>query len=93
MLNAGDHVIDRSQIVTLEAANPRRREQAPQQDVLARAFDPAAPTLVARDVDHRREGPVDARPRGLEGRNGAVRRARSGSKLPASATGTGKIVR
>src|SRR5205823_7875532 len=37
-------------------------EQATQQDVLAAPFDTASPALVAGDVDHRREGPVDPRP-------------------------------
>ncbi len=42
---------------------PRTRAAAnrlPEQRILAAAFDAASPALVAGDVDHRREGPVDA---------------------------------
>ena len=61
MLDAGEHALGRSQVIALEALDPGRGEQPPEQHVLAGAFDTAAPTLVAGDVDHRRKGPVDPR--------------------------------
>ena len=61
MLDAGEHALGRPQVIALEALDPRRGEQPPEQHVLAAAFDAAAPALVAGDVDHRREGPVDSR--------------------------------
>ena len=75
---------------------PRTRAAAnrlAEQHVLAAALDTAAPALVAGDVDHRREVPVDARAGRLERRD--LRRAarKSGSKLATSASGTGKMVR
>ena len=66
MLDAGEHVLGRLEVVALEALDPRGGEQPPEQHVLAAALDTAAPALVARDVDHRREGPVDARARRFE---------------------------
>ena len=65
MLGGGKHRVDRLQILALEPAHPRRGHQLAQQHILARAFHAASPALVAGDVDHRREVPVDARRRGL----------------------------
>ncbi len=60
MLDAGEQMLVRLEVVALEAAHPRRGEQLAEQRVLAAAFDAASPALVAGDVDHRREVPVDA---------------------------------
>ena len=60
MLGTGEQRIVAAQVAPLEAANPRRRQQAGQIDILARALDHPAPALVARDIDHRREGEVQA---------------------------------
>ncbi len=79
--------------LALEAAHARRREQAAEQRVLAAALDAASPALVASDVDHRREVPVDARARRFERGDLGGAAARSGSKLATSASGTGKMVR
>ena len=61
MLDAGEHVLVRFEVAALEALHASSGEQAAEQRVLAATFDAAAPALVASDVDHRREGPVDAR--------------------------------
>ena len=78
MLDAGEHVLVRLEVRALEALHARGREQLAEQHVLAAAFDTAAPALVARDVDHRREGPVDAGARCFERRGfgGASRKIR-----------------
>ena len=66
MLNARKHLIVGLEIGSLKALHPCGGEQPAEQHVLAAAFDPAAPALVARHVDHRSERPVDARARCLE---------------------------
>ncbi len=70
MLHAGHQMIGRSQICALEAAHSGRSEQFAEQHVLATTFDSTSPALVAGDVDHRREGPVDSGARRLERRRG-----------------------
>ena len=66
MLDAGEHVLVRLEVGPLEAANARGGEDFAEHGVLAAAFHPAAPALVARHVDHRRKCPVDARTGGFE---------------------------
>ena len=66
MLDAGEHVLGRLEVGALESLDSRGGEQAAEEDILAAALDPAAPALVARDIDHRGEGPVDARARRFE---------------------------
>ena len=73
MLDAGEHVLVRLEVGALEAAHARRGEDLAEHRVLAAAFDAASPALVASDVDHRREGPVDARAGRFE--CGGLRRA------------------
>ena len=51
--------------LALESLHPRRGEQVAEQHILARPFHRPPPALVARDVDHREEGPVDPRRRGF----------------------------
>jgi len=70
VLRAGHHRIDRLEAGALEALHARRGEEVAEMHVLARALHGAAPALVACDVDHRREGPVDARGSGLVGCSG-----------------------
>ena len=61
MLGAGGNRIVGGQAATpLEPAHPGVGHDLAQQQILARSLDPAAPALVAGDVDHRRKGPVDA---------------------------------
>ena len=60
----------------------RHRHARAQVGILARAFDDAAPARIARDVDHRREGPVQAGGRGLLG--GDARGALRALRRPAS---------
>ena len=78
MLDAGEHVIDRSQIVALETPHPCCREQPSKQHVLATALDAPAPALISGEINHRREIPVDARAGRLERRclGGATRQFR-----------------
>src|SRR5205814_5390939 len=68
MLDAGEHVLTGLKIAPLETLDPRGGEQSAEKGVLAAPFDAPAPALVASDVDHRREGPVDPGARRLERR-------------------------
>ena len=78
MLDAGEHALGRLEVPTLKALHASSREQPAEQHVLAAAFNTAAPALIARDVDHWREGPVDTGARGFERRSfgGASRKIR-----------------
>ena len=70
MLGAGRHGVGRAEPgATLEAAYARIRHDAAQQHILTRALDAAAPALVARHIDHRREIPVDPGRRRLHRRH------------------------
>ncbi len=60
MLGAGDDVARTAEIGALEAANLRGSHRGPEIGILAGTFDNAAPTRIARDVDHRRERPMQA---------------------------------
>ena len=69
VLGRGQQRIGRGQVLALEAAHAGGGELAGQVHVLAGGFGHAAPALVARDIHHRRERPVDAgRSRFLRGR-------------------------
>src|SRR5688572_12456843 len=48
-------------VVALESTNTRARERCAQKRILAGAFRDSSPTRIACDVDHRREGPTQAR--------------------------------
>ncbi len=52
----------RVEVGALKAMDPRGRKQAAEQWVFTAPLDSAAPALVASDVDHWREGPVDSGP-------------------------------
>jgi len=60
MLGGREHRVDALQIVALETAHACDRDLAAEIDILARAFGHATPARIARNVDHRREGPVNA---------------------------------
>src|SRR3982751_1501774 len=78
MLDAGEHALGRFEVLTLEPLHAGSGEQPAKQHVLATTFNTAAPALIARDVHHWREGPVDTGARGLECRSfgGASRKIR-----------------
>ncbi len=59
MLGAGRDGPGAGQVLTLEPFDRRRCEHAGQVRVFAEALGDAPPAGIARDVDHRREGPVD----------------------------------
>ena len=64
VLGPGDDAVGSAEPLALEAAHLGDRHRRAEVRVLAGALDDAAPPRVAGDVDHRREGPVDAdRPR------------------------------
>src|SRR3546814_9035925 len=69
MLGARHHRGVAGEVVALKAPHPRGGEAAAEIGVLARSFDAAAPARIARDVDHRCEGPVDPRRRRLDRRD------------------------
>jgi hypothetical protein len=60
VLGRGHDRVGRGQVAALEPADLRCRERAAEERVFARALDDPAPAGVAGDVDHRREGPVEA---------------------------------
>ena len=60
MLGAGQHAIGGRRVAALDPAHLRLGHAAAEIGVLPCPFDDAAPARVARDVDHRREGPVQA---------------------------------
>ena len=66
MLDAGEQAVGRPQVSALKTMHSGRGEQAPEEHILAASLDSPAPALVARDVDHGRKCPVDARPGGFE---------------------------
>ena len=61
VLGARDEVLGRARVGALEAAHLGRRHGRAQVRILAGALDHASPARVARDVEHGREGPVQAR--------------------------------
>ena len=64
VLGPGDDAVGSAEPLALEAPHLGDRHRRAEVRVLAGALDDAAPARVAGDVDHRREGPVDAdRPR------------------------------
>ena len=60
VLGPGDDAVGSAEPLALEATHLRDRHGRTQERVLAGALDDPAPSWVAGDVDHRREGPVDA---------------------------------
>ncbi len=69
MFGTGEQGIFRTQILALEAANPRGGDPRAEPGVLAGAFHHPAPALVAGDVHHGRESPVQAKRAGFFGRS------------------------
>ena len=68
MLGTGGDAGGVAKVIALETADACLRQLHAQIRVLAGAFRDPSPALVTRDVDHRREGPVDAECGGLERR-------------------------
>ncbi len=60
VLRAGQHAVGLADVLALESAHLRPSDCGAQIRIFARALDEAAPTRVARDVHHGREGPVNA---------------------------------
>jgi hypothetical protein len=56
----GREVLGRSEDILLESPHPRRGHHGSEIRVLTGALGDASPAGVARDVDHGREGPIDA---------------------------------
>src|SRR3546814_12476294 len=69
MLGGREDRVGGLEVVALEAAHARLGDAATQIDILARALGNSAPARIARDVDHRCEGPVYAFGRSFGGRN------------------------
>ncbi len=80
VLGARHDGIESAQLAGLEAEHTRRGDARSQVGVFARAFHHPAPARIARHVDHGREGPVDAKRRGLSG--GDARRQFDGRHVP-----------
>ena len=55
------------EVLALESPHPRGGHRRAEEGVLAGALHHPAPAGVASDIDHRREGPVDAVGRGFDG--------------------------
>src|SRR6185369_16584561 len=60
MFHARKDFVGSAVIATLKSTHTRTRERCAEERILTRAFSDAAPTRIARDVDHRREGPTQA---------------------------------
>ena len=60
MLGAGEHAAGRGEVGALQPAHRGLTELGDERRVLAEAFVGAAPAIVARHGDARRERPVDA---------------------------------
>ncbi len=69
MLRTGDHAARTPEIRSLKAAHLRRRHRRAEIRVFSRALHDPAPTRIARNVDHRRKGPVNAHSAGLARRH------------------------
>ena len=81
VLGAGGDGVEGAQVGALEAAHPCFGDSGAEVRILAGPLHDPAPARVARDVDHRREGPVDAGGGGLGG--GDPRRALDRLEIPA----------
>ena len=93
MLGGGHERAGPQHVAALVAAHLRHGHARAEIGVFARAFDDAAPARIARDVDHGREGPVQARRGGFLGGDARGALLASGAQVAASASGTGKMVR
>src|SRR5579859_5101077 len=60
MLHASEDVIRRADEIALKTAHLRSSDCGSEIRIFAGAFDDAAPARIARDVQHRSKGPVDA---------------------------------
>ena len=69
VFEAGDDAIRRGDIGALETAHGGGGVESTQPRIFTEAFRNAAPARIAREVDHRREGPIDADGRGFPRRN------------------------
>lgn len=85
VLGRGCHPVGLRVVLALEALDAGGGERGAEERILAGALDDAAPARVARDVDHRRERPVDAGRARLAGRDG--RRALGVLRVPARRLG------
>ena len=65
VLHAGENVFGRADVWALKAANLRGRHRGAEVGVFACALDDASPAGITCDVEHGREGPVDADGAGL----------------------------
>src|SRR5207249_4468204 len=64
VFGASDDPVRGAVVSALESAHTRARQQRSEIRILARAFRDSAPARVARNINHRRESPVNAgRPR------------------------------
>ena len=80
MLGAGEERARRAEVVGLETAHAGAGDGGAKEGILPGALGNAAPARVARDVDHRREGPVDAGGGRLDG--GDALAALDGGEIP-----------
>src|SRR6185369_9118347 len=60
MFRARENLVRSAVIVTLKSAHTRTGERGTEERIFTRAFSDAAPTRIARDVDHRCKGPTQA---------------------------------
>jgi hypothetical protein len=60
VLRAGDHSVEAAEIVALESAYSGASHRGTKERIFAGPFRDASPTRIARDIDHRRERPLDA---------------------------------
>src|SRR5712671_6692167 len=78
MFHARQNMIGRANVVALESAYLRSRNDGPEIRIFASPFHNAPPAWVASNVQHRRKGPTDADRARLFRRNALCRRYRRG---------------
>jgi len=69
MFHAGEHAIRARGILALKTTHLSRGHSGTEKRIFARALNDAPPARVARDINHRREGPTDAGGSRLTGRD------------------------
>src|ERR1044072_678709 len=69
MLGAGDDLVRSAVVTALKSANARARHLRTEERIFTRAFSNSSPARVARDINHRRERPVNARSSCFRGGN------------------------